>query len=167
VARKRPHRPLTARAARPDSEPCPDVCRPSRKKPGPPPAGRPSMFPPLKGKGAAARLMHPGGWDQIGSGPGGLRKSGMHPARPPGETAGEAHTLRHRRRISSRPMSPYPPAPLPHRPFARNNRLPQPAPGRHRTGSPGGPRPVTAGFLRKSGVDPPHLHARGGDLVAI
>ncbi len=67
--------------------------------------------------------------------------------------------------------------------FAGNNRLPQPAPGRHRTGSPGGPRPVTAGFLRKSGVDPrtytreeaillllenspkafPHPHAREGD----
>ena len=34
---------------------------------------------------------------------------------PPGETAGEAHTLRHRRRISSRPMSPYPR----HRPYHR------------------------------------------------
>ena len=51
--------------------------------------------------------------------------------------------------------------------FAGNIRLPQPAPGRHRTGSPGGPRPVTAGFLRKSGVDPPHLHARGGDANAF
>ena len=44
--------------------------------------------------------------------------------------------------------------------FAGNIRLPQPAPGRHRTGSPGGPRPVTAGFLRKSGVDPAPTRAR-------
>ena len=81
--------------------------------------------------------------------------------------------------------------------FAGNIRLPQPAPGRHRTGSPGGPRPVTAGFLRKSGVCPgflrklgraptptrarrrcdnmcqnfdtshPHPHARGGEVQLV
>ena len=45
--------------------------------------------------------------------------------------------------------------------LAGNNRLPQPAPGRHRTGSPGGPRPVTAGFLRKSGVCPGFLRKLG------
>ena len=42
----------------------------------------------------------------------------LHPARPPGETAGESHTLAHRRRISPSPMSPY----LRHRPYHRPTR---------------------------------------------